>query len=211
MVRKLLIATSSRLFANLAQQFEALGGRELRALAEENASVILEGHKWADTAILDGAFCDAPAWARRLREAGFAGAIVVIGADAPEADAILARPFRFGDLLAALEAAPKTQPLGERGARLTEKEAAILDRLMRAGGASITKAELLADVWGYGPNVSTRTLETHIHRLRRKIEADPSRPKKVLTEDGGYRIASAQEKRRPFRNQSPQKKRHNAL
>ncbi len=208
MVRKLLIATSPRLFANLAQQFAAVGGYELRELADAGASVIPgRPDDSADAAVFDSAVCDAPALAGWLREAGFAGAIIVIGADAPEADAVLARPFRFADLLAALEAALKTHPPGGLDARLTEKEAAILDRLRRARGATIAKAQLLADVWGYGPNVSTRTLETHIHRLRRKIETDPSRPEKVLTEAGGYRIADAREKGLS-QNDSPQKKRH---
>ncbi|BDV35000.1 winged helix-turn-helix domain-containing protein [Methylocystis iwaonis] len=181
MVRRLLIAASPGLFASLAQQFSALGGHELRALAEVGASPAE-----ADAAVLDGAFCDAPALARALRDAGFAGPIVIIGDAAPDADAALARPFRFADLLAALAPAPLETP--DLGARLTEKEAAILDRLIRARGAIVTKAELLADVWGYGPSVSTRTLETHIHRLRKKVETDPRRPQKLLTEDGGYRI-----------------------
>lgn len=180
MVRRLLIAASPRLFASLAEQFLALGGYELRAL-DEGA-----GSDRADAALLDGAFCEAPAVARELREAGFAGPIVIIGDAAPDADAALARPFRFADLLAALAPAPLETP--DHGARLTEKEAAILDRLIRARGAIVTKAELLADVWGYGPSVSTRTLETHIHRLRKKVETDPRRPQKLLTEDGGYRI-----------------------
>ncbi|MBL1258307.1 winged helix-turn-helix domain-containing protein [Methylocystis sp. Sn-Cys] len=180
MVRRLLIAASPGLYASLAQQFSALGGYALSALDEGT------GSDRADAAVLDGAFCDAPSLARGLREAGFASAIVIIGADAPDADTVLARPFRFADLLAALEPAPPKTP--QLGARLTEKEAAILDRLIRARGAIVTKAELLADVWGYGPSVSTRTLETHIHRLRKKVETDPRRPQKLLTEDGGYRI-----------------------
>ncbi|KAF2992592.1 winged helix-turn-helix domain-containing protein [Methylocystis sp. MJC1] len=183
MVLRLLIAASPRLFASLAQQFAALGGHELRPLDES------AGNDRADAAVLDGAFCDAPALARGLREAGFAGAIVIIGDKAPDADTALARPFRFADLLAALEPTPlKPQATEASGARLTEKETAILDRLMQARGAAVSKAELLADVWGYGPNVSTRTLETHIHRLRKKVERDPRRPRKLRTEDGGYRI-----------------------
>lgn len=186
MVRRLLLAASPRLFVSLAQQFAALGGHELHELGE--TASVTPGEP-ADAAVLDGAFCDAPALARGLRRAGFAGPIVIIGDAAPDADAALARPFRFADLLAALEPEPaKIQATEAFGARLTEKETAILDRLIKAKGAAVSKAELLADVWGYGPNVSTRTLETHIHRLRKKVESDPRRPRKLRTEDGGYRI-----------------------
>ena len=107
---------------------------------------------------------------------------------AEDADSSLPRPFRFADLLAQL-ATPRHPPVLPAG--LTEKEAAILSRLAQADGAVISKAALLADVWGYGPNVSTRTLETHIHRLRQKIEIDPRRPQRLLTEEGGYRLAKS--------------------
>jgi hypothetical protein len=185
MTRKLLIAAGPRLFASLAAQFRALGGYELRDMAADPNGAE------ADAALLDGAFCDAQALALRLRRTGFSGPIIVIDADAAEADAHLPRPFRLADLLAALEAAPKSQAGEEFTAQLTEKEAAILDRLVRAGGEIVTKAAPLADVWGYSPNVSTRTLETHIHRLRQKIEIDPARPQRLLTAGGGYRIGTA--------------------
>jgi hypothetical protein len=185
MTRSLFVAVSPGLMTGLAEQFEALGVYELRDLGASDDFPT----PWPRAALLDAAFCDAPALARRLRAAGFPGAVIVIGADAPEADAVLARPFRFADLLALIEAAPAESV----ESRLTEKEAAILHRLTQAGGATLSRAALLADVWGYGPNVSTRTLETHIHRLRRKIETDPRRPLKLLTEDGGYRLAKAGE------------------
>lgn len=185
MTRSLFVAASPGLMASLAEQFEALGLYELRDLrASEPAA------PWPQAALLDADACDAPALARRLRANGFSGAIVAIGAEIPEADAALPRPFRFTELLTLLDAAPAGAAPTGFDARLTEKEAAILHRLAQARGAIIPKADLLADVWGYGPNVSTRTLETHIHRLRRKIEADPRRPLKLLTEDGGYRLVN---------------------
>jgi hypothetical protein len=188
MICTLFVAASPGLMASLAEQFEALGRYELR----EIGAAAPFAAPWPRAALLDGAFCDAPALARRLRAAGFPGAVILVGADAPEASATLPRPFRFADLLALLDAPLPAAP-ESHDPRLTEKEAAILHRLTQAGGAIISKAALLADVWGYGPNVSTRTLETHIHRLRRKIEADPRRPLRLLTEEGGYRLSNAGE------------------
>lgn len=186
MTRSLFVAASPGLMASLSEQFAALGYDELRAIGEAGEFAA----PWPQAALLDADACDAPALARRLRASGFTGAIVSIGADFPEADAALPRPFHFTELLTLLDAAPAGFARTGVDARLTEKEAAILHRLAQARGAIIPKADLLADVWGYGPNVSTRTLETHIHRLRRKIEADPRRPLKLLTEDGGYRLAN---------------------
>ena len=74
-----------------------------------------------------------------------------------------------------------------RMVRLTEKETAILQFLYRAGGA-IGRDRLLGQVWGYNAEVRTHTLETHIYRLRRKIERDPARAEILVTEPGGYRL-----------------------
>jgi DNA-binding response OmpR family regulator len=73
--------------------------------------------------------------------------------------------------------------------RLTEKEAAILAFLHRMGERAVPRQELLTQVWGYNPAVTTHTLETHIYRLRRKIEADPAKARLLVTEAGGYRLA----------------------
>lgn len=75
--------------------------------------------------------------------------------------------------------------------RLTEKEAAILLYLHRARGRSVPRAELLGEVWGYSDAVTTHTLETHIYRLRRKIEPDPQEARLLLTDEGGYRLGAA--------------------
>lgn len=71
--------------------------------------------------------------------------------------------------------------------RLTDKEAAILDHLHRAGGV-VPRETLLAEIWGYSAAIATHTLETHVYRLRRKIEADPARAELLVTEPGGYRL-----------------------
>lgn len=73
--------------------------------------------------------------------------------------------------------------------RLTEKETNILKYLYRAGEKAVSREELLAEVWGYNAGVTTHTLETHVYRLRQKIEPDPAHARLLLTEAGGYRLA----------------------
>jgi DNA-binding response OmpR family regulator len=80
------------------------------------------------------------------------------------------------------------EPVKNRRIRLTEKETAILKFLYRLGNRSINRQVLLNEVWGYNPAVTTHTLETHIYRLRRKIEPDPARTRLLITEGGGYRL-----------------------
>ncbi|HLO77714.1 MAG TPA: response regulator transcription factor [Magnetospirillum sp.] len=119
----------------------------------------------------------------------------------------LAKPVRLGALLARVEEAlrappPVTAAIGPwrfdlaarlledahgRKVRLTDKEAAILDHLRQAGGV-VGRDVLLAEVWGYSAAVTTHTLETHIYRLRRKIEPDPAAATLLITESGGYRL-----------------------
>jgi DNA-binding response OmpR family regulator len=72
--------------------------------------------------------------------------------------------------------------------RLTEKEASILKYLLRAGAVVIGREVLLNEVWGYNSGVTTHTLETHVYRLRQKIERDPSKAELLVTEQGGYRL-----------------------
>lgn len=77
----------------------------------------------------------------------------------------------------------------ERQVRLTEKETNILKFLYRAGGRTVERETLLREVWGYNAGVTTHTLETHIYRLRQKIEPDPSNAQILLTDTGGYRLS----------------------
>ena len=79
---------------------------------------------------------------------------------------------------------------GERKIRLTEKETNILKFLYRAPEGVVPRDVLLHEVWGYNAGVTTHTLETHIYRLRQKIEPDPSNARILVTESGGYKLVS---------------------
>ena len=79
------------------------------------------------------------------------------------------------------------EPSG-RVIRLTATESSILRFLHRAGGSVVTRQVLLHEVWGYRDGVTTHTVETHIYRLRRKIEPDPRHRRLLLCEDSGYRL-----------------------
>jgi DNA-binding response OmpR family regulator len=72
--------------------------------------------------------------------------------------------------------------------RLTEKESAIIKYLYRADRKVVTRDTLLEEVWGYNSGVTTHTLETHVYRLRQKIERDPSNAVILVTESGGYKL-----------------------
>lgn len=77
---------------------------------------------------------------------------------------------------------------GRKKIRLTEKETAILKYLYRIGNKTVSRETLLGEVWGYNAAVTTHTLETHIYRLRQKIEEDPANVRLLMTEPGGYRL-----------------------
>lgn len=80
--------------------------------------------------------------------------------------------------------------VSEKGSKLklTEKETAILRFLFRAGQKVVSRETLLAEVWGYNAGVTTHTLETHIYRLRQKLEPNPSAARYLVTEAGGYKL-----------------------
>lgn len=134
----------------------------------------------------------------------------ILGLDSGANDYVT-KPFKFTVLLARIRAhlrshaqseeavfsiGPYTfqpsQKLLMRGddskVRLTEKETGILKYLYRAGSKPVMRDELLHEVWGYNANVTTHTLETHIYRLRQKIEDNPADARLLRTEPGGYRL-----------------------
>lgn len=81
-----------------------------------------------------------------------------------------------------------THKINQKTVRLTEKEAAILKHLHRFNGKVVARETLLGEVWDYSADVTTHTIETHVYRLRQKIEENPSCAKILVTEPGGYRL-----------------------
>jgi DNA-binding response OmpR family regulator len=134
----------------------------------------------------------------------------ILGLDSGANDYIT-KPFRFGVLLARIRAHLRQNEHSEdatfkvgpytfkpaskilvrddnKKVRLTEKETAIIKFLYRSGEQIVGRDVLLHDVWGYNAGVTTHTLETHIYRLRQKIERDPSQAEILVTEGGGYKL-----------------------
>lgn len=71
---------------------------------------------------------------------------------------------------------------------MTGKETALIRALYHAPTRFLSRAALLSEIWGYVPDVESHTLETHIYRLRQKIETDKSSPRIILTAENGYRL-----------------------
>lgn len=163
-----------------------------------------------DALLPDG---DGHAVCARLRASGLSMPVILLnGANKTSTvdDTItLAKPFRLTELMNRLNASldqsivPARIRIGpyelrtdekalhgadDRRIRLTEKETAILTFLHRHAPRAVGRLEMLREVWGYNPAVTTHTLETHVYRLRRKIEADPSHARLLVTEAGGYRL-----------------------
>jgi DNA-binding response OmpR family regulator len=128
------------------------------------------------------------------------------------ADDYIAKPFRFAVLMARIHAHLRSHEQREdavyrigpytfrpsakvlvdsdgKKIRLTEKETNILKFLHRSGD-TVARETLLHEVWGYNPAVTTHTLETHIYRLRQKIEQNPGQAQILVTESGGYRLVA---------------------
>ena len=134
----------------------------------------------------------------------------ILGLEAGANDYVT-KPFRFSVLLARIRAHLRSHEQSEdaifkigpytfkpaakvltddddQKVRLTEKETAILKYLYRTGLKVVGRDVLLHEVWGYNAGVTTHTLETHVYRLRQKIEKDPSNAKILVTEPGGYKL-----------------------
>lgn len=136
----------------------------------------------------------------------------ILGLDAGANDYVT-KPFKFPVLLARIRAQLRQHEQSEdavftlgpysfkpsmklltteddRKIRLTEKETNILKFLYRSNDGVVARDVLLHEVWGYNAGVTTHTLETHIYRLRQKIEPDPTNARLLVTESGGYRLVS---------------------
>ncbi|RYB02378.1 response regulator transcription factor [Lichenibacterium ramalinae] len=135
----------------------------------------------------------------------------VVSALEAGANDCVSKPFRFAGLLARMRAHLRQHDGSEDASlqvggftfkpsakllvtakglrlRLTEKETAILRFLYRAAPQVVGRDVLLREVWGYNAGITTHTLETHIYRLRQKIEDDPAHARVLVTDAGGYRL-----------------------
>ena len=227
LARPILIVDDDRaLRATLAEQLRAEGEfepLEAETLGEAETTLTRKDGR-VDAVLLDVGLPDGDGleFTQRLRRLGVKVPVIMLTGADTEADTIkgldagandyIAKPFRYGELLARLRRhltifdnsddavfsiGPYTfrpaaklllEPTRNRKIRLTDKEAAILKYLYRAASAPVARQVLLNEVWGYNAAVTTHTLETHIYRLRQKIEPDPSNARLLVTEGGGYKL-----------------------
>jgi DNA-binding response OmpR family regulator len=223
-VRKVLIIDDDdALRETLKEQFTLHDEFEISDAATASAGLKQLRAEMVDLVLLDVRLpdMDGREACKQMRKSGYRGPIVMLTAQDTEADTILgldsgandyiAKPFRFGVLLARIRAQLRQHEQSEdavfkigpytfkpaakmliradnRKVRLTEKETNILKFLYRAGERVVGREILLHEVWGYNAGVTTHTLETHIYRLRQKIEADPSQAQILVTETGGYKL-----------------------
>jgi len=199
-----LVSAGSDRMADLREQIEAGGDMRVTVFSAHAPGLSVDEAERIDLAV-----CFEGAAGAVLRGLGYRGPVLLPGVEAPEGDGVtgFALPFRIAALLArirvlitAYRAQDETYvTIGpyrlrrslkvledERGDRikLTEKETEILLFMHRSMGTLITREALLAEVWGYAEGVTTHTVETHIYRLRQKIEAGQV----FVTEAGGYRL-----------------------
>ena len=209
MPTRILLADSDEVLrSSLAEQLEREGYDVIAVHDGESAAGALrEAIAFAIIGLADG-----DGAAAELRNHGLSCPILLLtDGDTASAHESRAKPFRFSALLARLHGLNAHQAAGEdkvvkigpysfhpsakllqvdgRKVRLTEKETNIL-KFLHASAGTVPREILLHEVWGYGPAVATHTLETHIYRLRKKIEQDPANAQILLTEGGGYRLSA---------------------
>jgi DNA-binding response OmpR family regulator len=205
----LFVGSDLTLYDMLREQLELRGEYHCRAVPDLDAMLSALRDGLCDLILADEESAGDPRAA--LAGQGFDVALLrLVRGPASDTDA-LAKPFRLADLTQrlrtliraraqsdeadlqigpyafALSAKTLTDAAGRR-IRLTEKETSILKYLHRADAEIVNREELLAEVWGYNSGVTTHTLETHIYRLRQKMEDDPSNAAILVTDAGGYRL-----------------------
>ncbi len=203
---------SSGLFQSIEASTLDEASRYLGAAEARFDSIIL------DINLPDGDGRDFCAQVRRLGHTmpiimltGTAGEDDIVSGLNAGANDYIAKPFRVNELLARLQAQlrvfdnsedavftigpytfrPAAKALirsDKRRLRLTSKEVDIIKFLYQHANRVVSRQTLLDEVWGYNAGVTTHTLETHIYRLRQKIEVDPTNCRLLVTLPGGYRL-----------------------
>ena len=208
--RQILIVDDNRaLRPALALALETMGGFSIRLAGDAEGAMALAVSRAQHFAALRDHGVRVPIV---LVTAASAEEDVVRGLDAGANDYVV-KPFRLAEIVARLRAQIRafessedavlligpyhfrpgsrtlTAPVSNREIRLTDKEAAVLKHLYRAGRTPVSRQTLLREIWGYATAASTHTVETHIYRLRRKIEPDAAAARILVNVEGGYRLA----------------------
>ena len=211
--RILIVDDDAALCGSLSEQLQLHEEFVVGEAASGNAALErLESQRY-DLVLLDVGLpdIDGRELCKVMRRGGHSDADTILGLQSGANDYVT-KPFRLGVLLARIRAQlrqheqsddavftigpytlrPSAKLLmdteNNKKIRLTEKETAILKYLYRAGDRVVPRSVLLDEVWGYNAAVATHTLETHIYRLRQKIERDPSNAELIVTEPRGYRL-----------------------
>ena len=219
----LIVDDDEQLRDSLKEQFSLHGEFSVADASSATAGIKHLKAQHIDLVILDVNLpdMDGREACKIMRRNGYKGPIIMLTAQGSDADMILgldsgandyvAKPFRFGVLLARIRAHLRQHEQSEdavfklgpytfkpsakllltgdnKKVRLTEKETSILKFLYRAGDQAVGRDILLHEVWGYNAGVTTHTLETHIYRLRQKVERDAASPAILVTEAGGYKL-----------------------
>ena len=203
--RILLAESDDVLRASLGEQLEREGYEVIAAASGEDARIAArEPLAFAIIGLGETV-------AATLREQGLNCPVLLLcDGETQSAQPSITRPFRFSALLAKLHGLNTHQSAGDgqvvkigpytfhpsakllqsesRKVRLTEKETSILRYLYRTGQRPVPRETLLQEVWGYNSGVTTHTVETHIYRLRQKMEKDAATPAILVTEAGGYKL-----------------------
>ena len=191
---QILLTQSDNFTCDIAPDFEQM----VELMAKENY----------DALIIDGLLLTNTDFSQ-YKNLNFPPAIVLTDSDAEinpifQSYYLLEKPFRLNDLLDALDRMVTNVhwqfgpwyfhtnknylTINDCKTNLTEKESDILNYLCRAGGKTVKREKLLQDVWGYKSGIDTHTLETHIYRLRQKIESGSQKPEFLLSDKHGYRL-----------------------
>lgn len=214
----LIVDDDAALQESLSEQLQLNSEFSTAPVASASAALAYSASRAVDVMLIAAQLPDMPGveLCRLLRGQGVGCPIILLGTvdhwAQSGASGALAKPLRFSvlrDRIRSLLRAPRdiqeenhaigphlfgpvarqlTHALTGVVVRLTEKEAAMLLYLVRAGGVVVAREELLQNVWGYHAAATTHTLETHIYRLRQKLEDNPAEAHILVTEPGGYRL-----------------------